>query len=799
MGKAVFHELLHRVILSYDTKAATIPKKTSRMPTTLSLQLAHDIKNTVWDADDDDDDHMTINAASWFRPPDTWRGVTMKHISYSAISKLADQEYSKWRSVHKDIDYRNNSLDNLKAWVEDIDIPSLAAIIETTPIGVAVHKEHDTNPFTENAVGVDDDVQLQAYAFKFTAWQRLSMAHWSNMPFDTTSSVYIEIKKLTYASTNRMPIQAQYTMLKGSFPDYGIIDLPTAAGKTAWSCSVAFMAVKSDRITSLMEEYRMKKLGTMLQGLPQMCVARMVLIATAASTYDHYFSTVNDLIPEFKRLDPASKVVFWYGTRREYSIKAASERHASTIIFWIVPVKQLNTIMRATPTIAVAVCITDEFTIDTPKERLRTAKSTVLKQIITQATPQALVEATRGNSTWLKQLFLGTLIPPHDIYNYVIKHEFKKAHEGCEHLCMLDLATLTAYRSVIRNELRSLVPSGLDLFFVFSRRMTLSAYLMKSSTELVPLKLAHVLLQWIQRSGLKPSPQAIQEFTTSMNEVERASAIVDVLHELLSTLDRDVVANSLDLKRLMQRINEFIVACPICTLENQSTLRAFGCCGYCVCDTCFQHCKTRCPFCRTPVVLVPKSLEDAVKDAEAAEALALKNEIDYPTLSESVTNAGTDFASRLSHFVAEGHKQSYNLTMCLHVLKEHALKRILILIERDDSQEYAFLFDSIVNVKILSEVTNIKIHRIDNILTGSGKHFTTIKREFDTTSNGPIALVSYGMGPELLVGTNFDYVDAMIILGKLPFQHLTQALARTFRPRATRDNSKPIVMIRMHQ
>ena len=136
--------------------------------------------------------------------------------------------------------------------------------------------------------------------------------------------------------------------------------------------------------------------------------------------------------------------------------------------------------------------------------------------------------------------------------------------------------------------------------------------------------------------------------------------------------------------------------------------------------------------------------------------------------------------------------------MCLHVLKAHSFKRILVLIERDCDAD-ASSFASIVNVQALSAVTNITIHRIDLLLSGYyGIQFTDIKREFDTITDGPIALLSYGMETKVLVGTNFDYVDAIVTLGKLPLQNLTQALARTFRPRATRDNSKSIVMIKLH-
>ena len=135
--------------------------------------------------------------------------------------------------------------------------------------------------------------------------------------------------------------------------------------------------------------------------------------------------------------------------------------------------------------------------------------------------------------------------------------------------------------------------------------------------------------------------------------------------------------------------------------------------------------------------------------------------------------------------------------MCLHVLKAHAFKRILILIECS-AYDARFEFDAIVNVKCLSKATTFKIYRIDQLLDSNPRKFTSIKREFDTINDEDIALISYGMDSNLLVGTNFDYVDAIITLGNLPEENLTQALGRTFRPRASRDNTRPIVMIKMH-
>ena len=66
-----------------------------------------------------------------------------------------------------------------------------------------------------------------------------------------------------------------------------------------------------------------------------------------------------------------------------------------TIVFWVVPVDKLNTVLRAHPDVTVAVCVTDEFIVDTPRERGRTLQSPVINRLITQATPQDLGTALR--------------------------------------------------------------------------------------------------------------------------------------------------------------------------------------------------------------------------------------------------------------------------------------------------------------------------------------------------------------------------------------------------------------------
>jgi hypothetical protein len=44
---------------------------------------------------------------------------------------------------------------------------------------------------------------------------------------------------------------------------------------------------------------------------------------------------------------------------------------------------------------------------------------------------------------------------------------------------------------------------------------------------------------------------------------------------------------------------------------------------------------------------------------------------------------------------------------------------------------------------------------------------------------------------------NLDVVDAIVTVGEIPNNILTQAIGRTFRPRADRDNSRPMLMVKV--
>ena len=61
-----------------------------------------------------------------------------------------------------------------------------------------------------------------------------------------------------------------------------------------------------------------------------------------------------------------------------------------------------------------------------------------------------------------------------------------------------------------------------------------------------------------------------------------------------------------------------------------------------------------------------------------------------------------------------------------------------------------------------------------------------------------MALLSYQGSHRFLTGTDLTYADSIVTVGNIARATLTQALGRLFRPRASRDNARPIVMVRVY-
>ena len=255
------------------------------MPTTTALaQTLKALYNP--NAAPHDPTHRHVPRSRWFRAPSNGGARVIPRTDIAAFS---DDEYLEWCTVHPDIQHTCDMTSKLHDWLRAVPVDELARLLDTTPSGC-----------------VADDSNA---AFEFTPNQRLFMAVYTCLPFDVTSTVKIDTETLRRLAKYReyeipraraQPIQATYSMLQGSFPSHGIVALPTACGKTALSLCMGFMAVADAYYPCLVAQYRNKRLCEVFQGSVEMPVARLVLVATTATTFDHFATTLQRLLPTFR-------------------------------------------------------------------------------------------------------------------------------------------------------------------------------------------------------------------------------------------------------------------------------------------------------------------------------------------------------------------------------------------------------------------------------------------------------------------------------------------------------------------
>lgn len=733
---------------------------------THSLTQARAAKEPV--AIDVEDDGVVEEASRWFCRPET--GYT-KTISYRSFVEHADRDYLAWRTPSARIDHVHTMETSLDEWVRDVSVEDLARIIRTTPRGLSA------DPVT----GV---------SFDFAPWQRISMAFYVRPFFPTTSRVTIDTATLReladyapeeLARARRLPISAELSTLEGTMRDFGIVDLPTAAGKTAWVLSVALMTLSGDHYDALVREFLAKLSGTMFKGPSTPRIARLAIVAAAGTTFNHFVTTLTRLVPRFAEVDASVRVVVWCTMSKHHSTRAAFEMPPDVVVVWIVPPAKLNGVLREHPDITVPLCIVDEYTQDTPRERYVSDRSTVMKRMIAQATPQALQRATMGSHSDLKEIFGGFLVAPQHIHRLVRRREFKDATFAVQQLCKLDQMTLTPFRERVRNDLRSLVPNGMFITFVRSRRVTMASHILDAQTDLVPISLTHVILKYLD--PFRPDAASQERIRATVTDHSMAptdiTTLLDGVTSVVPNAERSVV------DRLKTRITEFTSSCPICMNEDASGIHIMGCCGYCMCDGCFHaHRSRRCAFCRTEMrTHIPRS--ESADEATAADPLVLDP---YPPASTSVFDPPQ----------MRRNTQVANLTHTLHHVRAIGCTRVLIIVERPSLHRD----DLTLDVPRLSSRTGIAITRVDDLIRGKGTQFAKVKAEFDAPDPRPMALICYGIDERFLVGTDLAHADCVVTVGSLQTSAsdsiLTQALFRVLRPRRERDNTQPLRLFKIY-
>ena len=715
---------------------------------------------------------MPEHGASEFTPRSMWftpmRGQVLgrRYVSFKDVGLVADDEYDKWRTIDPSIVHSYDFEDRLISWLRTISVEELSEVLLQVPKGIE--------------------------GMTFTPWQRLGLAVMCRLPFSVTSKIVASVETLRhldrYADDTRMSrktgLQATFSMREGSFPRCIICDLPTAGGKTAWSCTLASVVV-CNRFASLREQFRIRAIHEAVEGPPTLPVARLVLIAPTASTWGHFVDTMERLILELYAAFPELRIILWKGMSRNYSVRIASIAAPNDVIFWVHPVTSRNKILCDDPDIAVAASVIDEYSVDTPREKTKRSKSQILHTIITQATPQALEAATTGCSSILQTMFGGALQGPSRMGRLLGTRSFKDAQLCMEQACKLDLFTMSAFRKFVRTDLEALVPRGFEIVFVRSRRFSITSHIARSSADMVPASLCTVIQRFIPHLV----PDQSEYLTTAFSNLHMASSVVRPI-DLVNTVQRlppltapsgmppirqeTVERQASFVRTLVERIGEFSSQCPICMEEEQSEVMMFGCCGYCICHSCWRR-TARCPFCRSEII------RERVEEPST-------NDVEVQYASDVVLQ--TDLVETINSNVNFARTQLFNFANVLRCTRAFGYRRFLVVVEADSSLTSVNTFD----FARIASITGVDI-QVPNV-SGQGTRFRQLKARFDSDDASSIALVSF-MNSSLLVGTNLDYVDCVIAVGNIPEHLFTQAIGRVFRPRATRDNSRPVFMVRI--
>lgn len=695
---------------------------------------------------------------------------TPRVVPYASIAHHADEEYAKWRTIDPEyMEHFHDEADNLNAWILGLSEDALADIIDRTPSGLAAC-EH---------TGV---------SVQFTAWQRISMAYYVEAPFATTSKITTlesAITRICHGGVRRrIPMASQRSLQAGVCRDVGIVDLPTAAGKTAWSLCVAYL-LAGPRFDAIVGEYHAKMAGTLVHGSPCLQVARLVLVSASATTFDHFAQTLRRLVPIFESM-AAYRVEVWTTMGQVYTAKHATTRPPGTIVFWIIPASSFTTTLRLTPDVAIPVCVTDEYIVDPPRERAISHQSSVLKHMIMLATPQALVSVTMSGRSWLRRYFGGGLTGPRSIHRMLENREWNAAQLAIDQACMLDLMTTTLFRNYVRSDLRHLVPPSLVMLTVLSKRLTITSSLLDMQTDMVPSSLCNVVLGLMADANLDDASRV--KVRSVLENAALTPAQLRSAFEFLPAVGC--------ITRMLTRIDEFQQACPICFGESGSSFRIFGCCGYCVCEECYTSCHNQCAFCRTPVRShMPRAL------VESADATLLRErtvvEGDYPSrplMLDDVANRPS-ITTSMAQLCMPHLSQKANLSLTLHCLAAYGYRRTVVVIECHGYYHRAA--GTTLDYAELGQRTGYAVTPVYNLMGGKGTLFKPVKDKFDSSDPMPMAIVCKSTTEKFLIGTDITSVDSLVTVGDIPQKTLTQIIGRLFRPNSLRDNTKPILATRV--
>lgn len=744
-----------------------------------TLTIAQTIKRRLLEPEVPVVDAELVPKEMWFASI-----LGVRKVPYRSIADYADKEFEAFCTPDPRVRCSSNLLPQLRAWVAGMSDHELAFKLQETPQGLTA----------------DPDTGLAIY---FTPFWRLSLLFWIDHPVDVEASVLVDTETLREIGRShprevvqrKMPIAVTCALHKGSTPDVGICNLPTGCGKTSWGCAFGYLLLTSPRFRVLQQERISKAAGQIVSGSVKSPVARLVLFAVGATTFHHFKRTLERLLPMVQ--DGSTRFQIWTTMSKFYSVGVAAEAPADVATLWLIPVAKLNEVRRTHPDVAIAGCVTDEFTVDTPRERYASSKSDVLKQLILQATPQALAEATRGNRSWLRDFFGGPLEPPRAIKEHIRGHSWNLATLASRQACLLELATITPFRDFVRTDMEALVPHAMYVHTVQSRRLTLASHLAANDTDMVPASLFNTLMHALRKASFTEESRLTFRCTVDSLVPVTPDALVHLLRTTLQPRYPDLVDTYAPVvDRVVARIEEFSECCPIC-LDDDSrapALRFFGCCGYAVCEPCFATCahRGRCAFCRSevrstvPLASVPpiEGGDHGIRSPEGGS--------DYPAKPQFSDPSVHTLQQNLYTYATPNNSQTCNLTLTLHCLVHHGYNRIIVIVEKP-----LYSMETVVGVVPVSTVTGIDIVQVDRILGGKGTEFHKAKTRYDSPDPRPMAFLTVGGDPAFLTGTDMPNTKAVVAVGHIPESILTQAIGRIFRALPGRDPSVGVPFVKI--
>ena len=142
------------------------------------------VKMVVQQPPPPEDEETILPVEKWFRRRTSG---DPRVVPYHSIAHHADVSYTQWRTVHEKISHYHDFKDKLFEWLANVPLDELTDTIAKTPSGLVADENND--------------------AFDFTPWQRVSMAVYSKLPFDVTSTVKVSAEDLR--------VMAQYTRGEG--------------------------------------------------------------------------------------------------------------------------------------------------------------------------------------------------------------------------------------------------------------------------------------------------------------------------------------------------------------------------------------------------------------------------------------------------------------------------------------------------------------------------------------------------------------------------------------------------------